>query len=195
MQDNVTSLSLLHGIRHQDAAQWDRFGRIYTPLVYKWCRQAGIAENDAPDVVQEVFQVVFRKIHQFRRERATDSFHGWLYGVTRHKILDHFREINDRPIAQGGSVAHAQWQDMPAALPEQLEEHQIKQETSVLYHQAYELLQVEFEKHTWKAFWRAAVDGVSAKLVAEELEMTVGAVYNAKSKVLRRLREEFAGLI
>lgn len=33
------------------------------------------------------------------------------------------------------------------------------------------------------------------KDVAEELDMTVGAVYKAKSRVSRRLREEFGDLL
>lgn len=195
MEENITSLSLLQGIREHDATQWDRFGRIYTPLVYSWCRKGGVLESDAPDVVQEVFQVVFKKIEDFRRDQPGDSFHGWLYGVTRHKVLDHFRRKADRPVAIGGSTAYAKWQEIAVALPEQLDEREIQQETLILYRQAYELLRSEFEDHTWKAFWRVAVDGVSAKFAAEEQGMTVGAVYNAKSKVLRRLREEFAGLV
>lgn len=175
--------------------QWNRFGQIYGPLVYKWCRQGGIGESDAPDIVQEVFKVVFTKIESFRRERPGDSFHGWLYGVTRYKVLDHFRHLSGHPIAVGGSGAQARWQEVPDPLPEHQDEQEIRQETQALYQQAYEILQIEFEEHTWKAFWRVAVDGVPAAAAAEEQGMSVGAVYNAKSKVLKRLRQVFAGLM
>ena len=58
-----------------------------------------------------------------------------------------------------------------------------------------ELIQLEFEPKTFKAFWRVAVDGFSAREVAEELGMTtVAAVHTAKSRVLKRLREEFEAL-
>ena len=45
---------------------------------------------------------------------------------------------------------------------------------------------------TWQAFWETTVDGKSAKDVAAELHMTVAAVYLAKSRVLKRLRQEIA---
>jgi RNA polymerase sigma-70 factor (ECF subfamily) len=58
-----------------------------------------------------------------------------------------------------------------------------------------ELLGREFEPKTLQAFRRVGLDGAKAREVAEELGMTVGAVYVAKSAVLRRLRQEARGLI
>lgn len=53
-----------------------------------------------------------------------------------------------------------------------------------------DLIRSEFEPRTWQAFWRSAVDGQTAKEVADELSMCPGAVRVAKSGVLQRLREE-----
>ena len=39
------------------------------------------------------------------------------------------------------------------------------------------------------------VDGIAAKDVADNLGMTVTTVYTAKSRILKRLRVEFADLI
>lgn len=52
-----------------------------------------------------------------------------------------------------------------------------------------------YEGWTWRAFWRVAVDGCSPADVADELDMSVNAVYIAKSRVLRRLREELGDLL
>lgn len=49
----------------------------------------------------------------------------------------------------------------------------------------------EFEERTWQAFWLTTVEEKSPSLVAQTLEMTPAAVRQAKSRVLRRLREEF----
>ena len=138
---------------------------------------------------------MFTKTDGFRREQPGASFHGWLYGVTRFKVLDHFRRVSGRPNAIGGTDALVQLQETPAGLPEAQEDQQIQQERLAIYQQAYEVLQTDFEQHTWKAFWRVAVDGAAAASVAEELEMSVGAVYNAKFKVLKRLRAVFDGLM
>jgi RNA polymerase sigma-70 factor (ECF subfamily) len=64
-----------------------------------------------------------------------------------------------------------------------------------VYHQALDLLRREFEERTWQAFWRVAISDQAADDVAVELGITINAVYLAKSRVLRRLREEFADLL
>jgi len=52
-----------------------------------------------------------------------------------------------------------------------------------------ETIRAEFESRTWQAFWRTTVDGRAPAHVAEDLEMSVAAVYMAKSRVLCRLRQ------
>jgi RNA polymerase sigma-70 factor (ECF subfamily) len=56
-------------------------------------------------------------------------------------------------------------------------------------------MQTEFEQSTWRACWEHTVTGKSAAAVGQELGMSEGAVYVAKSRVLRRLRQELAGLM
>jgi len=46
------------------------------------------------------------------------------------------------------------------------------------------------QEATWQAFWRTAVAGESPAEVASALNLTAGAVYVARSRVLARLREE-----
>jgi RNA polymerase sigma-70 factor (ECF subfamily) len=57
------------------------------------------------------------------------------------------------------------------------------------------LIRGDFEDRTWQAFHRAAVEGQPAAALAAELGMSVDAVYQAKARVLRRLREELGNLI
>jgi RNA polymerase sigma-70 factor (ECF subfamily) len=58
-----------------------------------------------------------------------------------------------------------------------------------------DLVRGEFENRTWEAFWRTAVEDRPARDVADELGMSVLAVYKAKSRVLRRLRQELGDLV
>ena len=62
-------------------------------------------------------------------------------------------------------------------------------------HCLLEAIELEFEPATVQAFRRLALDGASGAQVASELGMTIGAVYAARSRVLRRLRELADGLI
>jgi len=58
-----------------------------------------------------------------------------------------------------------------------------------------DLVDEEFEPTTLRAFRRLALDGVSGAEVAQELGLSVAAVYVAKSRVLARIRQEAEGLI
>jgi RNA polymerase sigma-70 factor, ECF subfamily len=190
-----TSLSLLDGIRERDPDKWNRFANIYGPLLYSWCRRGGVPEQDAADVSQEVFRAVAAGIQSFRREQAGDSFRGWLWGICRNKIKDHFRYRGRHPDAVGGSQIADQAQQIADGLPETWSESDLQQDSQVLFHRALALIQDEFESRTWQAFWRIVVEDRSAGEVADELGMTLGSVHNAKYKVLRRLRLEFDGLL
>ena len=65
----------------------------------------------------------------------------------------------------------------------------------MLARRALELMRTEFETNTWRACWESVVSERAAADIAAELGITVNAVYLAKSRVLRRLREEFADLL
>jgi RNA polymerase sigma-70 factor (ECF subfamily) len=66
--------------------------------------------------------------------------------------------------------------------------------TALLSRRVLELTQVEFERRTWDAFVQTTLDQRRAADVAADLGMSVGAVYMAKSRVLRRLRDVLAEL-
>jgi RNA polymerase sigma-70 factor, ECF subfamily len=189
-----TPSSLLERLRSpNDAAAWERLLKLYGPTVEGWCRQAGLSAEDAADVRQEVFQTVARGIAHFRRDRPGDSFRGWLYTTTRCRLLDHWRRANRQPRAAGGTDAHERLMEFPAAEPSGAEP--ATADARGMYQRCMQLIRAEFEEKTWQAFWRVTVDGRPAADVAAELGMTPGAVYIAKSRVLKRLREEFTDLL
>jgi RNA polymerase sigma-70 factor (ECF subfamily) len=64
-----------------------------------------------------------------------------------------------------------------------------------LYHRAVDQVRGEFEPRTWEMFWRAVIEGRSPTALAEELGVTPAAVRQAKSRVLRRLKQEMGELL
>ena len=186
--------SLLERLRTHQAGAWERLVQLYGQTVYGWCRRAGVSEVDAADVSQEVFAAVARHIGDFRRERPGDSFRGWLWTITRNKVRDHWRRHADRVKAAGGTTAHQVIQQVPDdAEPDS--EAGAEGETGDLYRRALELIRSEFEERTWRAFLMVTVEARLPADVAAELGATPGAVYIAKSRVLKRLREEFKDLL
>jgi RNA polymerase sigma-70 factor (ECF subfamily) len=189
--DKSTSLTLLQRVRDRDEEAWRRLLHLYAPLVARWCGLRGVRGQDADDVQQEVFQAVAKGLDGFRRERSGDTFRGWLRGITRNKILDHYRRGARGAAAQGGTDAHRQLQQVAdEPLPEDTED-----DLSGLYRRALELVRGEFEERTWEMFWRSAVDGQAPADIAADLGVSAAAVRKAKSRVLHRLREEVGDLI
>lgn len=189
-----TSRSLLRRARELDPVAWRKLTAIYTPLVYQWCRGAGLQVSDASDVAQEVFRSVASGLNNFRKERPQDSFRGWLWTITHNKIRDYFRTLADEPHAAGGTEAQLLLQELPSEPPPELHEFPSRARHSRLAQRAISLMQTDFEESTWRAFWLTAVELQPAQAVADQLSMSRAAVYQAKSRVLRHLREELAGL-
>jgi RNA polymerase sigma-70 factor (ECF subfamily) len=185
----ATSRSLVARVQADEPDAWDRLVKLYAPLVLQWCRCDGLRDQDAADIFQDVFQAVVASVGRFRRERAGDTFRGWLRRITQNKVRDHFRRLGREVSGVGGSSA----QEWLAQLPEPLlaDDDPAPEESECgLFAQALGQIRSEFEDRTWAAFWQTALEGRGAKDVAADLSMSPGAVRVAKSRVLQRLREE-----
>jgi len=186
-----TSMGLINNVRALDVDAWTQFVRLYTPLVYYWCRSAGVSRADAEDVNQEVFVAVARAIPSFRRDRETDTFRGWLRTVCRNKVLDYFRRRQKLIAAEGGTWHHQRMTEVVGAFdPASAVSTTLSMPTDAPLQAVAAFVRNEFSETSWRAFWRTAVDGQPASAVAGELGMSHAAVRKAKSRVLRRLREE-----
>src|SRR5262245_43896916 len=92
-------------MKAREDAAWRRFVHLYVPLIYRWCRKAGLQESDAEDVGQEVFRAVDRAIERYRHDRESDTFRGWLRTITQNKLRDFGRRIERERPGDGGSDA------------------------------------------------------------------------------------------
>lgn len=187
--------SLLLRLRTPDHAAWQRWTHLYGPLILDWCRLAGLQPEDAADVQQDVFRAVVTHIADFRREQPGDSFRGWLYRITQNKIRDHWRRQHKDVVASGGTDHQQMLLAVPGEAASEVSLDENAQETGQLFRRALELLQTEFEPRTWQAFWRVTIEGQEVAEVAQTLGMSPGAIYVAKSRILRRFREEFSDLM
>ena len=184
-QTDSTSSSLLNELRNQSRVAWDRFVELYGPLIYIWCRRFQLQPADSADVSQEVFQAVIGKIGQFRKERPDDSFRAWLFTITKNKATNHFRATKKDVQAED---------QLNIAVTTTSDSSQTPPVHDVLWG-VLRRIQPDFEESTWWAFWRTAVDGLRAAQVGEELGISENAVWLAKSRVLKRLRQEFGDLL
>jgi RNA polymerase sigma-70 factor (ECF subfamily) len=183
------SPSLLDGAQQMNADSWSRLVTTFGPIVYGWCRSSGIGEADSPDVVQNVFASVAGGICSFQPKKDQGSFRSWLATITRNKVRDYFRKRARSEVAEGGTTAWQRLQEEPDKLESTICPENARGGIS---HRVLESVRNEFETMTWTAFWMTAVDGKTAAEVSEATGMTVASVYQAKSRVLRRLRQRLA---
>ena len=191
---NSTSLSLLARVKARDGEGWQRFVDLYAPVIYRWCRQSGLPPDECHDVAQEVFAAVADRIGLFSRERPGDTFRGWLWTITRHKIGDYFRARQGKPRAQGGTAAQFNLLQVPE-LPESLPDQDQDETKGVVWRRALDLVRPQLEQRTWQAFWRSTVDGQSVGAVAADLGISAASVYQARHRVIKRIREEFGEVL
>jgi len=184
----LTSASLLARARAEDPEAWRGLVRIYAPLVYGWCRAAGLQPADAADLVQEVFASVFKGLDKYRGTGRHGSFRAWLSTITRRRLAD-YRACEGPARAVGGSTAYQQLLGVPEASAEDRSTCYSGECRSV-WRNALEWLRHEFEPPTWQAFWKVVIERRKPAEVAAEMGTSVWAVYKAKSRVLRRLRQE-----
>ena len=181
-------------MRNGEPNAWQRLLTIYGPLVFHWCEREGLNSADSADVMQDVFIAVSKSISAFSKARTTDSFRGWLWTVTRNKVRDFCRKQSRQIDTVGGTNAWIQL----AALAEQLSDDSLSvtspREVSGMLHRTMEMVKAEFEQRTWTAFWRTAVEDEPTSEVAASLGITANGVRQAKSRVLRRLRQELGEL-
>src|SRR5262249_1904067 len=148
---------------------------------------------DADDLIQEVLVVVFREVAGFRR-RGTGAFRAWLRTILVHRARDYFRASRRRPAAAGGS-------DFLHGLEELEEPESARSRVWDREHDQHvaaallRLVERDFAPATWQAFRRQVLDGEPAARVAEELGLSLNSVLLAKSRVLKRLRQESAGFV
>ena len=181
-----TSASLLERLRRpDDAVAWSRFVRLYTPLLYHWARRTGLREADAADLVQDVFAVLVEELPGFVYDPGR-SFRGWLRTI----LIRRWSELQRRrrPASLGATADDLPGPQAPE-LPGEAEERRH------LLQRALALVKDEFKPATWQAFWQHLVHDRPAAAVAAELGVTVNVVYIARSRVLKRLHQELAGLL
>ena len=182
---HTTHVSLLESLRQPSAGEaWERFVRLYTPLLLHWARKLGLSEHDAADLVQDVMLLLIRKLPDFQYQPGR-TFRGWMRTVLINKWRD--RSHRGAP----GQLDSA----VEPPVPPDLDDMEDREYNLYVMGRALRLMVDDFEPATWQACWETVVCGRSGAEVAAELGISVNAVYLAKARVLSRLRQDLAGLM
>jgi RNA polymerase sigma-70 factor (ECF subfamily) len=168
-----------------DARAWAQFVDIYAPLIYSFARRRGLQDADAADLTQEVLAAVSQGVRRFDYDPGRGSFRGWLFTVVVNKLRTLQARLVHREQGSGGTSAQQLLLDVPAADDDDQWDSECQQR---LFAWAAGEVQKDVEPATWQAFWQTSVLRLRPQEAARQLNMSVAAVYMAKSRVLTRLK-------
>ena len=183
--------SLLHAARDTTNNEaWRRLVRVCEPLLYGWLRCQDIQHADADDLVQETLATLALEAPTFQLVGHPRVFRYWLRKVLINRLRHFRRALRVRLICHPDS----ELLDRLATLIDDSRSDLTRQwdddHDGHVARQMMERIEPEFLPKTWQAFRRVALEGADPELVAAELELSLASVYTAKSRVLRRLRQE-----
>jgi RNA polymerase sigma-70 factor (ECF subfamily) len=153
--------------------------------VWRNLHRMGVPEADLPDMLQEVFVVVHRRLHTFD---GTAKVSTWLYGICRRVAASHRRRAHVRRERPTATVAEGVHQRTPEAAAIDLDRRRLLQEL---------LDELDVERRAVLVMYE--LEELSCVAIAEQLGVPVGTVYSRLHQARedlhrawrrRRLRDE-----
>lgn len=185
-----TRYSLLQRIGDPtDDASWREFAGLYEPVVYRLARRFGLQDADARDLTQDVLAAVMDAVRRWEPDAQRGRFRTWLYALVRNKTIDAMRRRRRIPDNRSDSGL---LNGLPATPAEEAFPLEVRR---AAFLHAAELVRPQVLPQTWQAFWETSVAGHSVEDTARGLNLSVGSVYAARSRILARLRTEIERLL
>ena len=180
----TTPVSLLLQLRNATEETWKNFVDLYTPLLFHWALKSGLQQHDAAELVQEVFVTLLQALPKFEYNQQK-SFRAWLFTVMRNKWTDLERRRGAKEVQSTLSGI---------STPSELVELEEAEYRTYLIQRAFQLMEKDFEATTIAAFRATALEDRAAADVARELGISENAVYQARKRVMAKLRESLDGM-
>ena len=182
-----TRISLVQRLKDSaDRDAWYEFVDIYRPVIYRLSRARGLQDADAEDLVQKVLLSVAGAIARFEPDESRGRFRTWLRKIADNAILNALARRS--PIMGTGDTQILQSLDDVPSRDNESDVLRIELRREV-FRWGAEKICPEFRSDTWNAFWLTAVEGQTVEVVAQLLGKSVGSVYAARSRVMRRMKE------
>jgi RNA polymerase sigma-70 factor (ECF subfamily) len=192
--DWVTTSTILDGLRDlENRAAWDGFVRRFRSPIVSFAAGMGVPASEREDVAQETLLAFVGSYQKGAYDRGKGRLSSWLFGIAYRQVLMHIRREKrpDRPLpAPGDGRASG---DDPSDARFATTHWDLKWEEFV-FAECYRRVRAELSDETLRAFEAVVFEDASADEAAARLGVPVKAVYNAKHRVLKRVREVRAEL-
>jgi RNA polymerase sigma-70 factor (ECF subfamily) len=185
----LTTSTILSGLREYDnEPAWKRFDARFRRPVVRFAVASGLAHCDAEDVAQEVMVAFVESYRRGDYDRQKGRLSRWLFGLAYNHLL-RFRQKQGRQKAK--VISHAQSEAVLAALSVEETASRDWDRTwdEAIWRECLDRARIEFAPETMAAFELSVRGDRKPAVVADELGLSVKSVYNARHRILKRLRE------
>jgi RNA polymerase sigma-70 factor, ECF subfamily len=188
-----TRKSLLIRARNGDEGAWEDLCVVYRPLIVGWLHRHAVPSYDIDDLVQEILLKLVRSLPSFKHSGRPGAFRSWLRTIARNNCRDYWKSPSRRAAAPADAAALAleQLEDPDSPLNRAWD---VEHDRYVL-RCLMDLMKLEFEPATMRAFLRVTLEGATSAQAAAEAGISLDAIYASRSRILRRLRELAGGLL
>lgn len=190
----LTRKSLLQKAAAGSEDAWSEITALYHPLIRYWLIRNGMALQDAEELSQDVMCVIVQKISDFDHSGRPGAFRTWIREISVNHIKGFWRKQRRRQVPVGGSV-YLQRLDELCDPHSDLTEAWNAEHDDYILRCLLENVLVNVQASTAEIFRAVVIDDRAADEVARERGISIGAVYTAKSRVIRRLKAAAAGLV
>ena len=178
----------------QDPQAWREFCDRYEELIRGFALRRGAIGADADDIVQDVLMSLAKVMPGFSYDPSKGKFRSYLKTAVIRAVAARFRQTGPaRSIEMIGDPSDPGLGRRTPVVGEHSDEESWEAEWRQ-YHlrQAMKSIQAQFSESDLAAFEAYAAAGRDASSVASELGLSVDQVYQAKSRIMRKLSIEIA---
>jgi RNA polymerase sigma-70 factor (ECF subfamily) len=186
----ITTATVLQQLRdYENREAWGSFSERFRRPVVSFAKSMGLAPADAEDVAQESMLAFAEAYRKGSYDPAKGRLSKFLFGIAYRQSLKYRR--GGAPGAGGGKLAQVEsgfWSEVSDDETHASGVWDTQWEASVL-DDCLRQVRVEFEQVTFRAFDLVVREEKQPAEAAELLGITIKSVYNAKHRVLKRVRE------
>lgn len=199
--DDLTRHTLLNRLKSAPGdADWEALYAQYWSTIFNFARRRGLDEYAARDVLQETMILLMRKLPDFTYDPARGRFRNWLLSLVAGKVGDAFKRAarNSLMVSIHAEQPGTQekLEDTLAADSSGASDDLEQTWMQSLVEEALRRLQddPQIKPGTIEVFQAYAMENRPVAEVARRFGLAENAVYQIKNRLLKRLREEVAGL-
>ena len=186
--DWQTTTTILGRLRNfDDRAMWERFHARFNRPIAAFARRFGLSDAQIEDVVQETLLAFAHAYQQGKYDRSQGRLSSWLFGIAYRQAANYKRADRDDSRRARQAEQTGFWQGVPDE-PSASKAWETDWMEGVL-RDCLAQVRREVSETTYRAFEFVEQRGLSAEEAGAQLGMTREAVYVAKHRVLKRLRE------